>query len=106
MNDRLAPKRRIALRDAAAEAEALRKDWRDALQHHTMRVDAQFNELRRRLRAKVTGKQAKGLPSAKEAEHIRALVARVRVKTDKGRAKDLRRVEEALREAIDRLPSE
>lgn len=106
MTDRMTPKRRAALQDAIAEADALRKDWKEALQHHQLRVDAQFDELRRRLRAKPKGKQPKGLPSAKDAEHIRSLVAHVRVKSGKGRAKDLRRVEEALRQAIDRLPSE
>lgn len=106
MSEPMTPKRRAALRDAGAEAEALRKDWKEAMQHHALRVDAQFAELRRRLRAKPKGKQPKGLPSAKDAEHIRALVARVRIKAGKGRAKDLRRVEEALRQALDNLPSE
>lgn len=106
MSDRLTAKRRAALRDAVAEADALRKDWKDAMQHHQLRVEAQFSELRRRLRAKPKGKQAKGLPSANDAGNIRTLVARVRIKTGKGRAKDLRRVEDALRQALDKLPSE
>ena len=106
MTDRLSPKRKAALRDAAPEAEGLRKDWKDAVQQHQLRVDAQFAELRRRLRVQATGQQPKGLPSAKDAAQIRALVAGVRVKAGKGRAKDLRRVEEALRQALDRLPSE
>lgn len=106
MTERLTPKRKAALRDALAEAEALRKDWMDTVQHHQLRVDAQFSELRRRLRVKAKGRQPKGLPSANDAEHIRALVARVRIKAGKGRAKDLRRVEEAMRQAIDKLPSE
>jgi hypothetical protein len=106
MTGRMTPKRRTALRNAASEADALRRDWKDAVQNHGMRVEAQFNELRRRLRVKPKGKQPKGLPAAKDAELIRALVARVRIKADKGRAKDLRHVEEALRQALDRLPSE
>lgn len=106
MTDRMTPKRRAALRDALVEADALRKDWKDTLQHHQLRVDAQFTELRRRLKARPKGKQPKGLPAAKDAENIRALVAHVHIKTDKGRAKDLRRVEDALRSALDRLPSE
>ena len=106
MSDPMTPKRRAALRDASMDAEALRKDWKDTLQHHQLRVGAQFDELRRRLRARPKGKQPKGLPSAKDAEHLRALVARVRIKTSKGRAKDLRRVEDVLRDALDRLPSE
>lgn len=106
MTHRLTPKRKAALLTAQTEADALRKDWKDAVQQHQLRVDAQFAELRRRLRVHAGGRQPKGLPSAKEAEHIRALVASVRVKPGKGRAKDLRRVEDALRQAIDRLPSE
>jgi hypothetical protein len=106
MTDRMTPKRRATLQDAAREADALRKDWKEALQHHQLRVDAQFAELRRRLRAKPKGRQPKGLPSAKDAEHIRALVAHVRIKTGKGRAKDLRHVEDALRQALDKLPAE
>ena len=106
MTDRITPKRRGALREALAETDALRKDWKESVQHHQLRVDAQFAELRRRLRAKAQGRQPAGLPSAKDAEHIRALVGRVRVKTAKGRAKDLRHVEEALRQALDKMPSE
>lgn len=106
MSDRMTPKRRTALRDALVETDALRQDWKEAVQHHQLRVEAQFEELRRRLRTKPRGRQPKGLPSAKDAEHIRSVVAGVRVKSGKGRAKDLRQVEEALRAAIDRLPSE
>jgi hypothetical protein len=106
VTDRLTPKRRQSLRDALREADALRKDWKESVQHHLLRIDAQFEELHRRLRPPAKGRRPQGLPSAKDAEHIRALVARVRVKADKGRAKDLRHVEEALRQALDRLPSE
>lgn len=106
MTDRMTPKRRKALADALREAETLRRDWRDAVQQHGLRLEAQFKELQRRLRARAKGAQPKGLPSAKDAEHIRGLVAQVRVKADKGRAKDLKRVEDALRRAIDKLPSE
>lgn len=106
MTDRMTPARRKALAEAARECEALRKDWKDAAQQHSLRVEAQFKELQRRLRAKASGRQPKGLPSAKAAEHIRSLVAQVRVKPDKGRAKDLRHVEDAVRRALDHLPSE
>ena len=102
----MTPKRRAALLEALREAEALRQDWRESVQHHELRVEAQFKELLRRVRPRARGRQPKGLPSGKEAEHIRALVAHVRVKTGKGRAKDLRRVEDALRAALDKLPLE
>jgi hypothetical protein len=104
MPDKVTPQRRASLQSAAREAEALRKEWRDAVQHHGLRVEAQFKELARRLRVTAKGRQAKGLPSAKDAQHIRDLMAKVRVKPAKGRAKDLRHVESALRAAIDRLP--
>jgi hypothetical protein len=106
MTDRLTPKRRRVLAEALQGSEALRRDWRDATQHHALRIEAQFKELQKRLRAPSKGRQTKGLPSARDAEHIRTLMARVRIKADKGRAKDLRHVEEALRQALDRLPSE
>ncbi|MEA3136304.1 MAG: hypothetical protein QOC71_585 [Thermoplasmata archaeon] len=106
LTDRMTPKRRLALQGALSEATALRQDWKEAAQHHILRVEGQFKELQRRLRVKATGRQAKGLPSAKDAEHIRALVGRIRIKATKGRAKDLRHVEDALRQALDRLPSE
>ena len=106
MTDRMTPKRRKALAEATSEVDSLEADWRDAVQHHVLRLEAQFRELRRRLKAKPKGRQPKGLPSAKDAEHIRATVAQVRVKADKGRAKDLRHVEDALRGALDKLPSE
>jgi len=98
--------RREALAEAAREAQALRADWREAVQHHELRVTAQFQELLRRLRARPKGRQPKGLPSAKDAQHIRALLAGVRVKSGKGRAKDLRHVERAVAAALERLPSE
>lgn len=106
MTDRMTPKRRKALADALRESETLRRDWRDAVQQHGLRVSAQFKELQRRLRTRTKGKQPKGLPSAKDAEIIRGLAAQVRVKAEKGRAKDLKRVEDALRRALDKLPTE
>lgn len=106
MTDRMTPKRRKALVSALRETEALRKDWKDATQHHVLRIEAQFKELQRRLRTRPKGKQPKGLPSARDAEHIRSLAAQVRVKADKGRAKDLKHVEDALRRILDKLPSE
>lgn len=102
----MTPGRRKALARALADAEALRKDWTQAVQHHKLRVEAQFKELERRLRAKAAGRQPKGLPSAKQADHIHARLGKASVKADKGRAKDLRHVEDALRDAIDQLPSE
>jgi hypothetical protein len=98
--------RRKALEAAVREAQALRADWREAVQHHELRVAAQFQELARRMRIRPKGPQAKGLPSAKDAEHIRALLAGVRVKPGKGRAKDLKHIERALAAAIERLPAE
>lgn len=102
----MTPARRKALAEAAKECEAVRKEWREAAQQHTLRIEAQFRELQRRLRVKARGRQPKGLPSAKAAEHIRALAAQVRVKPAKGRAKDLKHVEDALRRALDKLPPE
>ena len=106
MSDRLTGPRKEALAEAAREAQALRADWREALQHHELRVTAQFQELARRLRVRAKGPPSKGLPSTKDAQHIRSLLASVRVKSGKGRAKDLRHVERALAHALDRLPSE
>lgn len=102
----MTPQRRKALAKALAEAESLRRGWRETTDHHRLRVDAQFRELARRLRAKPKGAQPKGLPSGKEAERIQALLGKVRLKPAKGRAKDLRHVEDAVRAALDRLPSE
>ena len=79
MTDRMTPRRRRALADALREAETLRREWKGAVQQHELRLAAQFKELQRRLRARPKGKQPKGLPSAKDAEHIRGLVAQVRV---------------------------
>lgn len=106
MTDRLTPRRREALLEALNEANGLRQEWKGAAQHHILRIEGQFKELQRRLRVKSKGRQSKGLPSAKDAELIRAMVARVHIKADKGRAKDLRKVEETLRLLLDKLPSE
>ena len=98
--------RRAALAEAVREAQALRADWREAVQHHELQVAAQFQELLQRMRARPQGPQPKGLPTTKDAQHIRALLAGVRVKSGKGRAKDLRHVEKALAAAIERLPAD
>jgi hypothetical protein len=102
----MTPQRRKALAKALRELEALRKEWKGTVDQHQLRVEAQFRELARRLKAKDAGIQQKGLPATKDAERIHAVLARVKVKPAKGRAKDLRHVEDAVAAAIDRLPPE
>ncbi|MEA3203402.1 MAG: hypothetical protein QOI63_1077, partial [Thermoplasmata archaeon] len=90
---------------AARDVLALRDAWRQAMQHHHVRVEAQFRELATRLRPPAKGR-AKGLPSAKLAEKLHGQLARARLKPVKGRAKDLRRVEKMVQDALDSLPQD
>jgi len=95
-------RRRELLEVARRDAMALRDEWRDALAHHQMRVEAKFRELTGRLKP---GKaRAKGLPSAHEAKALHQALGQARMKPGKGRAKDLRRVERLLDEALALLP--
>ena len=103
---RMTPKRREMLAAAARDAQALRVDWRESVAHHQMRIEAQFHELAARLAVRASGWAAKGLPSAKQAKEIHDRLASARVKPGKGRAKDMRRVEKALQDALRDLPSE
>jgi hypothetical protein len=78
------------------------QDWKESVQHQ-LRVRPSSRSLARRLGVKPKARQSKGLPSAKGAEHIRA-PRDTRPPESKSRTKDLHRVEEALRQAIGRLP--
>ena len=106
MTGRMTPKRRALLADALQEVQALRAEWQSSIEHHRLRLEARFKELERRLRTRPKGRQPVGLPSAKDAEALHELLVNVRVKAKKGRARDLRRVEDAVHEALDLLPGE
>lgn len=103
--NRLAPKRKEQLDSAHRDALALREAWRQAMQHHQMRVEAQFRELAGRLKVPAKGSR-KGLPSAKLAHDLHGRLAKARLKPVKGRAKDLRRVEKLVQDALDALPQD
>jgi hypothetical protein len=104
MTQRMTAERKKALEVAARELAGLHADWRGAMSHHELRVEAQFKELARRIKPKASGKALAGVPSAKQARDILDLLDKARTKPEKGRAKDLRRVEHALQRALDRLP--
>lgn len=82
-------------RDAARLLEGLHSSWRSALEAHRLRVEGQFRVVQGALAAPKR-------PNAKELERLRAAV-KVHLKPRKGRAKDLRRVEDALDKALSRL---
>jgi len=92
------------LTDARRELASLEADWRESLSHYTLRLDAQFKELARRLSVP-DGRATKGTPSAREAAAVHDALAHARVKPGKGRAKDLRRVEAAVAKALGELPA-
>jgi hypothetical protein len=102
----MTPRRRKLLSAATREARALHEEWVQSLAHHQVRVEAQFKELLSRLKARPKGRQPKGLPSMKQAEALHDLLAKARLKPGKGRAKDLRRVEQLVQDALDRLPQQ
>ena len=103
---RMTPKRRELLEAARRDALALHHEWRDAMAHHQVRVEAQFRELASRLRPRARGRQPKGLPSAKLAKDLHERLSAAHIKPGKGRAKDLRRVERILQAALRDLPAE
>jgi hypothetical protein len=102
----MTPKRKQQLETAARDVLALRDAWKQAMQHHQVRVEAQFRELASRLKPPAKGRAKKGLPSAKLAERLHGQLARAKLKPVKGRAKDLRRVETLVQDALDALPQE
>jgi hypothetical protein len=101
---RMTAHRREMLEAAHRDVLALRDDWRQAMQHHQVRVEAQFRELASRLKAPAQGKSTKGVPSAKDAKALHEHLAKHRLKPVKGRAKDLRRAEKLVQDALDGLP--
>ena len=102
----LHPRRRKVLEEAVQELASLHAEWKDALEHHRVRVEAQFRELRRRVAPPAQGRQKSGLPDAKQAGQMAERLSRVRVKPAKGRGKDLRRVEDLLGNLLDHLPEQ
>lgn len=79
-------------------ARRLEADWQAALRRHEESVHRQFQDLRSALH----GPKAAKLKGKAVAELRDALAPKL--KPGKGRAKDLRRVESALDEALARLP--
>ncbi|MHB8632705.1 MAG: hypothetical protein ACYDBQ_01880 [Thermoplasmatota archaeon] len=98
-----APARRRLIAAAARDVAALHAEWREAKGQYEIRMEAQFREAKRRLHLPA-GRLPRGTPSAQDAEAILDLVAPVRVKPRKGRAKDLRAVERLLAGILERLP--
>jgi predicted phage gp36 major capsid-like protein len=82
-------------RDAARLLEGLHSSWRSALEAHRLRVEGQF----RVVQGSLTAPKRR---ATKDIEKLRTDV-KVHLKPSKGRAKDLRRVEDALDKALSRL---
>ena len=78
-------------------ARRLEADWQVALRSHEAAVHRQFHDLRAALRTRKPAKLA-----GKDAVKLRAALA-PKLKPKRGRAKDLRRVEDALGGALARL---
>jgi hypothetical protein len=102
----LHPHRRKALEDATKEIASLHAEWKATLEHHRVRVEAQFRELRGRIAPPAKGRTKKGMPDAKHAEGVAERLGKVRLKPAKGRAKDLRHVEELVGDVLDHLPEQ
>jgi hypothetical protein len=81
--------------EAVRLVQGLQASWRDAVEAHRLRVDAQFRALSHSLS---NGKRLK----TKDIERAQAAV-KIRIKPKKGRAKDLRHVEAALDKALSRI---
>lgn len=100
----MTPRRRKLLASAARDAQALHAEWKESVRQHQVRLEAQFKELARRLKVRPSGKQPPGLPTAKQAETLEDMLGKARLKPGKGRAKDLRRVEQLMQDMLARLP--
>ncbi|MEK6985469.1 MAG: hypothetical protein AABX89_03680 [Candidatus Thermoplasmatota archaeon] len=85
----------------AAELEQLSAHWRQSLLAHKLHTEARFLELRKA----VSGKGAKMSLNAKEAAKVRAVLRGVKLKPKKGRVRDLRAVDEALKSVLRRVES-
>lgn len=97
-------RRRRAADELARDLLALHAEWRGALGSHRLRIDGQFQEALAILRSPAR-RGAVPLPKTKDAPALRNVIRGARLKPKKGRAKDLRRVEEALAELLERLPA-
>ena len=75
-------------------ARRLEADWQTALRRHEAGVHRLFRDLRAAVRTRKVG--------AKKADALRKALE-PRLKPKRGRAKDLRRVESALKAALERL---
>jgi hypothetical protein len=102
---RMTAQRRAHLEAAQRGVVALRDAWRDAMEHHKVRVEAQFRELATRLKVPAKG-GGKGLPSAQQAKDLHDQLAKAHLKPLKGRAKDLRRAERLVQDALATLPED
>lgn len=95
--------RKSPKKDAAAEVatalEQLSAHWRQALLAHKLHTEARFLELRKA----VSGKGATMRWNAKEAAKVRAVLHGVKLKPKKGRVRDLRAVDEALKTVLRRV---
>lgn len=94
------PRRKPAksLPDLDRVARRLEADWQAALHQHEAAVHRQFRDLRTALRGR-RGSKLKGKDAATLREALEP-----RLKPKRGRAKDLRRVEDALGQALENLP--
>lgn len=97
-------KRRQALTALCAELETLRLQYRESLQHFSLRGNGQLREWTRTL----AGNGAAGavLPSAKLAQVLRRRIHRLKLKPHKGRLKDLVAMHEVLKAIARHFPPE
>ncbi|MEA3190685.1 MAG: hypothetical protein QOD77_1267 [Thermoplasmata archaeon] len=87
--------------ELAAELATLHRDWKEARDQHRLRVEARFQETLAALRAPGPKGKPRQLP---DADKVRKALRAVRLKPEKGRAKDLRRIEALLDELADLVP--
>jgi len=98
------PKRRQALSALSTELVNLRLQFREALQHFSLREDSQLLEWIRVLDGQAGEPTA--VPSAKTALALRKRLQRLKLKPRKGRLKDLAAVHAALKSIARRLPAQ
>jgi hypothetical protein len=93
---------RKELREAMLrDLHGLQADWQRIAQRAGLKIRARLREAQFRL----GDPSPRGRPGLRDMRAALALLSSVRIKPDKGRAKDLLRIEMALEEVLRTLPS-
>ena len=89
----------LPLKPALEELTFVRKAFHDAVAHYVARVDGELNEVREAMAAIGAQKKVSN-DRVKELRDILMILREVELKPEKGRRRDLKKVECALKDAL------